>query len=140
MIDIACLCGQVRLRVAERPDFIHACNCTLCRKTGAQWSYHHPSTVTVEGETLGYRRSDKASANAEIRFCGTCGSTTHFVLTEAAVAAFGNSMMGVNLRLADEAALAGVERRYPDGAAWSGEGPFDYVRAPETIGAAPAAR
>ena len=37
-------------------------------------------------------------------------------------------MMGANMRLADEADLAGIELRYPDGRAWSGEGEFGHAR------------
>ncbi|GAC1575720.1 MAG: hypothetical protein NVS3B5_06920 [Sphingomicrobium sp.] len=65
---------------------------------------------------------------AEIHFCATCGATTHFILTPSAVARFGNSMMGVNMWLADETALAGLELRFPNGKAWPGEGDFTYVR------------
>lgn len=42
--------------------------------------------------------------------------------------------MGVNLRLADEVDLAGVELRFPDGAAWPGEGAFAFVRKGRVIG------
>lgn len=133
MPDLSCLCGAVRLRLAKRPDFIHACNCTLCAKSGARWGYFHPSEVTVEGETRGYTRSDREAPNAEIRFCPTCGTTTHFVLTRGAAAKFGDTMMGVNMGLAEPADLAGLELRYPDGRAWSGEGPFGYLREPRTV-------
>ena len=36
--------------------------------------------------------------------------------------------MGVNMLLADEQDLAGIELRYPDGRSWPGEGEFGYVR------------
>lgn len=134
MLDTSCLCGAVRLSAAKRPDAVYECNCTLCRKTGAQWGYFHPSEVTVDGTTQGYSRADKADPNALVRFCGTCGATTHFELTASAAARFGNSLMGVNLRLADEAALAGLELRFPDGRAWSGEGEFGFVREAHVIG------
>jgi len=42
--------------------------------------------------------------------------------------------MGVNLRLADEKDLAGIELRYPDGRAWPGKGAFGYVREPRIMG------
>lgn len=42
--------------------------------------------------------------------------------------------MGVNMLLADEADLAGLELRFPDGAAWPGEGDFTYVREARVIG------
>ncbi len=127
-MTLSCLCGQLRVTLAKRPDFIHECNCTLCGKSGARWAYFHPSEVGVEGATRGYRRADKDDPAAELRFCETCGATTHFILTERSVARFGNSMMGVNMWLADAGDLAGIELRYPDGRAWSGAGDFTYVR------------
>jgi hypothetical protein len=42
--------------------------------------------------------------------------------------------MGVNMRLADEKDLAGIELRYPDGRAWSGKGAFSYVQEAGIIG------
>jgi hypothetical protein len=128
MLKLSCLCGQVRIEIPKRPDFINECNCTLCSKSGARWAYFHPSEVSVVGTTNGYSREDKEDPAAEIRFCANCGSTTHFVLTASAVSKFGNSQMGVNMRLADEKDLAGIELRYPDGRAWPGKGAFGYVQ------------
>ena len=128
MLNLSCLCGQIRIELAKRPDFIHECNCTLCSKTGARWGYFHPSEVVVEGAAKGYCRDDKDDPNAEVRFCPTCGSTTHFVLTDSAIARFGNSLMGVNMWLAEPQELAGIELRYPNGQTWSGAGDFTYVR------------
>jgi hypothetical protein len=83
----------------------------------------------------GWTRTDKPDPAADVRFCPACGTTTHFILTEAAAARFGNTVMGVNMRLADERDLAGIELRYPDGRAWSGDGEFGYVREARVIGA-----
>jgi hypothetical protein len=134
MLNLSCLCGEVRVTVARQPDFINACNCTLCSKSGARWGYFHPSEVDVAGDSKGYSRQDKADPAAEVHFCTTCGATTHFILTPSAVARFGNVQMGVNMALADDRELTGIEIRYPDGRGWSGEGGFDYVRAPYVIG------
>ena len=134
MLKLSCHCGQIRVETAKQPDFIHECNCTLCSKAGARWGYFHPSEVIAEGTARGYCREDKEDPNALLHFCATCGVTTHFVLTESAVAKHGDVVMGVNMRLAEEGDLAGVELRYPDGRAWSGEGGFDYVREPRIIG------
>ncbi|WP_338241525.1 GFA family protein [Aurantiacibacter hainanensis] len=132
-MTLDCLCGDVCITVSEKPDFVHACNCTLCAKMGARWSYFHPDQVTVSGSTKGYRRADKDQPAAEVHSCARCGATTHFVLTESAVAAPGNTMMGVNMLLAVPADLAGVELRYPDGRNWAGAGEFGYVRETETL-------
>ena len=135
MLTASCHCGEVRVEIAALPDYIHECNCSLCAKTGARWGYSGPDQVSVTGATRGYARTDKPDPTAETRFCPGCGWTTHFVLTPSAVAKFGNTLKGVNLRLADESVLAGVELRYPDGRAWSGEGEVGYVREPRIIGA-----
>lgn len=134
MLEFSCLCGQVRVTLARRADFIHDCNCTLCRKSGAHWGYFHPSEVAIEGATKSYCREDKADPAARLSFCETCGATTHWTLTESAAAKYGNTLMGVNMNLADEADLAGIELRYPDGRAWPGEGAFTYVREPRILG------
>ena len=133
-MTFSCLCGHVSLTIEQRPDFINECNCALCGKSGARWGYFHPTQVTVAGSTSGFSRGDKPDPSAEIHFCPTCGSTTHFTLTESAVAKFGNGMMGVNMWLADEADLAGIELRYPDGRGWAGAGEFGYYREARIIG------
>ncbi|MDR3462300.1 MAG: aldehyde-activating protein [Beijerinckiaceae bacterium] len=134
MLKLSCLCGHVHIEIPKRPDFANECNCTLCSKSGARWAYFHPSDVSVVGPTKGYRRDDKDDPAAEVHFCENCGSTTHFILTPSAVARFGNSQMGVNLRLADEKDLAGIELRYPDGRAWPGKGAYGYVREARIMG------
>lgn len=134
MVQIQCLCGQLSAETATRPEFIHECNCTLCRKSGARWGYFHPDDVSTAGTTSTFSRADKDEPAAQLHFCPVCGTTTHFTLTEAAAAKFGNTMMGVNLRLADERDLAGIELRFPDGAAWGGAGEFGYVRDSVVIG------
>jgi hypothetical protein len=134
MLKLSCLCGRVRIELAKRPDFINECNCTLCSKSGARWSYFHPSEVGIVGVTREYIREDKDDPAAEIHFCESCGSTTHFTLTESAISKFGNVQTGVNMFLADESDLAGIELRYPDGRAWSGGADFGYVREACIIG------
>ena len=133
-MNLSCLCGEVRIET-RRPDFIHECNCALCTKSGARWGYFHPSEVTVMGQTSSYTRQDKDDPSAQVHFCATCGATTHFVLTPSAVAQYGNTMMGVNMWLADESDLSGIELRFPDGQSWQGAGDFSYVRDARVIGA-----
>jgi hypothetical protein len=134
MLALSCHCGLVRLTIEQRPDYIHECNCTLCRKTGARWGYFPSPQVGVQGATESYRRADKADPCADVHFCGICGVTMHFTLTAETVARFGQELTGVNMRLADERDLAGIELRYPDGYSWSGAGAFGYVREARVIG------
>ena len=128
MPSLSCHCGRIRVALGKRPDYINECNCTLCSKSGVRWGYFHPSEVSVEGTASGYCRADKDDPGAQIHFCPNCGSTTHFTLTPGTIAKFGDTLMGVNMLLADEQDLAGIELRYPDGRSWPGEGEFGYVR------------
>lgn len=134
MLELSCHCGQICIKIKKKPDYINECNCTLCSKSGARWGYFHPSEVSIEGSSVGYVRADKDEPNAQIHFCAKCGSTTHFTLTEHAISQYGNTLLGVNMWLAEAGALAGIELRFPDGRAWSGEGNFGYVREAMTIG------
>ena len=72
--------------------------------------------------------------------CGKSGAhlglTTHWTLTESAVAKFGNCMMGVNMRSVSERDFTVVGSRYLDGQAWSGKGEVGYVRAARALGEA----
>ena len=59
-----------------------ACEGSLCASSGAVWGYYPSADVAVAGDTSRYRRGDVATPSAEIHFCPTCGSTTHFTMTE----------------------------------------------------------
>ncbi len=133
-LRLACLCGEVTLSVAKTPEFIHECNCALCEKTGARWAYPAPDDVAVEGDTSVFVRRDKPEPSAVIHFCPRCGCTTHFTLNAQTIAKHGNVMMGVNVRLAEAASLAGIELRFPNGRDWPGEGAFDFVRPTVVLG------
>ncbi|MEE4210601.1 MAG: hypothetical protein V2I43_15210, partial [Parvularcula sp.] len=60
-----CLCGTISVTLDRRPDFIHDCNCTLCRKAGAGWGYFPAAAVGVAGQTISVTRTDKEDPAAE---------------------------------------------------------------------------
>ncbi|MEM7219356.1 MAG: aldehyde-activating protein [Pseudomonadota bacterium] len=132
-----CACGAVSVTLDRSPDFIHDCDCSLCRKTGAAWGYFGTAQVTISGETIGFQRADKPTPTAVLRSCRTCGTTTHFELSPATRTLHPElDQVGVNMKLFAPDALTGVEVRFPDGAGWSGEGSFGYRRDALTIGTA----
>jgi len=47
MIRAACHCTAVRLEIAELPNWVLDCNCTLCRRYGALWSYPAAGKVKI---------------------------------------------------------------------------------------------
>lgn len=83
----------------------------------------------MTGETRIYQRTDRDEPAVELHFCGTCGCTTHWTLLPAFIERIGlHTIMGVNMRLFDRAALAGVKLHFPDGRAWDGVGEWGFVR------------
>lgn len=130
-----CLCGAARVTIEAKPEFIHDCNCSLCRKSGGAWAYFSASQVQIDGKTSFAMRKDKKNPAAEVHSCASCATTTHFVMAKSFTDKHGPiDMVGVNMRLFDIADIKGVEVRFPDGKEWSGKGEFGYRREPVTIG------
>ncbi len=125
-----CHCKAITIEVAHRPEYVNFCDCSLCAKVGGAWGYYTSSDVKIAGPSQSYRRSDIDSPAVEIHFCGQCGTTTHWVLTEHCE----GDQLGVNVRLFDPGELKGVEGRTLDGRNWTGETPADHRRPIGTIG------
>lgn len=130
-----CLCGATRVTIETKPEFIHDCNCNLCRKTGGAWAYFSTAQVQIAGETVSVMRNDKENPAAEVHSCAACYTTTHFGIAKSFTDKHGPiDMVGVNMRLFEVEDINGVEVRFPNGKDWVGEGPFEYRRAPVTLG------
>jgi hypothetical protein len=97
VIRTACHCGTVRFEIAEAPSWVLDCNCSVCRRYAALWSYYRGEdarkllVTPAPGTTAVYSWLDH-----EIGFhrCKTCGSITHI---EALMEPRG--IFGVNMRL-----------------------------------------
>ena len=127
-----CHCGNVSVEVARAPEFINLCDCSLCRKSGGAWGYYPKAEVTVSGVPTDYRRADADADEqfVEMHFCSSCGTTTHWTLTENAE----GDRLGVNIRIFDPAELEGVEVRTIDGLHWDGSAPPQHRRPPGAFG------
>jgi hypothetical protein len=84
--EAACLCGQLRLRVAGEPFAVSICHCLACKRaTGSAFSMpaaFRPEQVRIEGRYSEYSRiSDEADRKEHVlHFCPDCGS--HVFYTE----------------------------------------------------------
>ncbi|WP_299153671.1 hypothetical protein [uncultured Tateyamaria sp.] len=129
-----CLCGAVSVTIAAKPEFIHDCNCSLCRKSGGAWGYFPTEVVKTSGDTVSFLRRDKWNDAAELQSCAHRGTTTHWTFSQAFKEQNeATDLMGVNMRIFNPDDLQDVELRFPDGSSWSGEGPFAYRREAVTI-------
>lgn len=116
MVEASCRCGAVRIEVAERPQRLTSCNCSLCLRLGVLWAYYALNQVRIAkgaGTTVPYTQGDRRLAMPR---CPTCGYVTHWESTGK-----GNlDRMAVNARLMEEGDIADVRVRRFDGAkAWS---------------------
>ena len=98
MIRAARHCGAVRFEIAEPPEWVLDCNCTLCRRYGALWTYFQgpgqakllmtPSLEVTETYTW---------LDGDIAFhrCRTCGCVTHIATAKQDPPV----IFGVNVRM-----------------------------------------
>ena len=98
MIKVACHCGAVRFEIAEAPEWVLDCSCTLCRRYGALWSYYHGGD---QAKLLKKPATEATSIytwnDREIAFhhCKTCGCMTHMATTDVDPPV----IFGVNMRM-----------------------------------------
>jgi hypothetical protein len=99
-----CHCGEVRFEVTTDLSGVAACNCSLCQKRGALWSF-------VPSEHFGLRAGAEDLKDYQFGkktihhlFCGQCG-----------VGAFsrgknpkGEEMIAVNVRCLDDVDIAAL--------------------------------
>ena len=107
-----CHCGAVRLTLPSRPRVLVSCNCSICRRYGALWTYFRADRVRIELTLRGTQAY--AWGGRRLRFvrCARCGCVTHW----QAVRPGPTCRMGVNARLLDPELLEGVRVRRLDGA------------------------
>ena len=112
----ACHCGAVRLTLPRAPEKATSCNCSLCRRTGALWTYYDYGTVVVDGHpgnTEAYIWGDRTLRTVR---CKTCGIVTHW----EPLAPEPGARHGVNLRnFAPELLASVVVRRFDGADTWA---------------------
>jgi hypothetical protein len=106
----SCHCGAITIAIAHDPIDAIQCNCSICRRTGALWTYSAPRDVTVTGAGVGYVQGD---ATLALWHCATCGVITHWSPQDPDY-----ERVGINLRLFDPALWEALPRRLVDGASW----------------------
>jgi len=112
LLDGACHCGAVRLRLPAAPDKATRCNCSLCRRLGSVWAYYGLGAVRITGhpaQTVAYVQGDRTLRTIR---CRTCGCVTHWEPLDPA----STPRQGVNLNNFPPALLDQLVIRRFDGA------------------------
>ena len=111
MIEASCHCGAVTFEIANRPEQLTSCNCSLCHRLGTLWAYYSPARVRIFADpaaTVAYVQGDRS---LRMFHCSTCGCTTHWLSVDENV-----DRMAVNARLMPKAEIADIPVRHFDGA------------------------
>jgi hypothetical protein len=108
MIAAACHCGAVQLQIAEPPQTVTDCNCSICRKLGVLWAYYTADQVQCSGDTDIYLRGER---KLEFHRCKICGCTIQWKAVDKSA-----TRIGVNARLMEPRVLAAAKLRKLDGA------------------------
>jgi hypothetical protein len=107
----SCHCGKVRYEVTADLAQVLACNCTICRKRGALWTYVEPAQFKLlagADELVDYQFNKKIIHHL---FCRTCGVSS-FARGQGAD---GSEGIGINVRCLDDVDPASLETVAFDG-------------------------
>lgn len=106
MLKDSCHCGAIQLSVAQKPQYLNQCHCSICYKYGTRWGYYTRNEVETqrkdEDEAI-YQCSDKI---LDFCRCSHCGCVYAWLPIDTKV-----DEVGVNMRMFDEADMEGVEVR-----------------------------
>jgi hypothetical protein len=104
----------VSIELAQTPDLLNSCDCSMCFRLGTLWGYLDPADVAISGTTATFRRSD-IEAWIDIHFCPGCGATINWAFIEQDRP----PRKGVNMRLFGAEQLVGIPIRFSDGRNWN---------------------
>ncbi|HWA29736.1 MAG TPA: hypothetical protein VG867_01500 [Rhizomicrobium sp.] len=94
MVEASCHCGAVKLEIAQAPETVKDCNCSICHRYGTLWAYYPLDQVRItprHDATDIYMWSDRA---IEFHRCKICGCVAYWWPADEGV-----NRMGVNANL-----------------------------------------
>ncbi len=98
--------------MAQKPESLTRCTCSICRRYGAMWAYCTRETARVicaPGATVAYLWNDR---EIEFHHCETCGCMTHYEDVGRSV----EGRVAVNARMLPPEDIDAVRVRTFDGA------------------------
>ena len=106
-----CHCGRIRYRIETALTQAIECNCSICAKRGALWTFvAAPQFTLLKGEDA---QADYQFAKKKIHhlFCENCGVGSY----SRGIAPNGDDTFAVNIRCLDGVDIAGLKVRPFDG-------------------------
>ena len=109
MINGSCHCGAVQFTYPKSPEWLTACNCSICRRFASLWAYGTKADIVLEAESGATHAYIHGDRTLELHSCNTCGCTTHW-------SAIDSDRMAVNFRLCEPDDFENIRTRVFDGA------------------------
>jgi hypothetical protein len=107
-----CHCGNVEIGVTALPPSFTECNCSICRRYGAQWAYFRRCEVVLNAVPDSLTSYSWGDRTIEFYHCRHCGCVTHYESTEKQE----DSRFAVNARIMPGELTRAVPIRRFDGA------------------------
>ena len=112
MLTATCHCGRLRLSIPEAPQSLTRCNCSICYRHGALWSYYERSELTFVESPQDRQEYIWGARNLRFVRCAHCGCLMYW----AWVTPQPDSKMGVNMRNFEQVHLTSLAIIDIDGA------------------------
>jgi hypothetical protein len=106
----ACHCRATQFEVAERPDSVTTCTCSICAKRGMLWAYYQPSAfklLTAPERSAVYQFGRFVVRHHHCAICG-CPTYSENPAWTDGQADFTKITIGVNARLIEDFDVASV--------------------------------
>jgi hypothetical protein len=99
-----CHCGEVRFAVTADISNVVACNCSICQKRGALWTFVPASSFALRAGADDLKDYQFAKKTIHHLFCAQCGVGSFSRGTKPG----GGEMVAINVRCLDDVDIAGL--------------------------------
>ena len=106
-----CHCGEVRFEVTADVSNVTACNCSICQKRGALWTFVSAGHFALRAGSDDLRDYQFGKKSIHHLFCPHCGVGAFSRGTNPK----GDEMVAVNVRCLDEVDLVALKPASFDG-------------------------
>ena len=106
-----CHCGEVRFEVTADLANVVSCNCSICQKRGALWSFLPPANFALRAGGDDLRDYQFGKKRIHHLFCPICGVSSF----SRGTAPDGSEMIALNVRCLDDVDISALKPSPFDG-------------------------
>ena len=106
-----CHCGEIRFEVTTDLEQVVSCNCSICQKRGALWTFVPPQSFALRAGADDLRDYQFGKRTIHHLFCPICGVGSF----SRGTAPDGGKMVALNVRCLDDIDIAALRLTPYDG-------------------------